>query len=84
MPLRRACAPMLPEFDRFVGEEIDGVPLSVLYEATDDKADEQGCKQRQPDSPGVGCLLSASFEPIWLGGTDCRRQPLNEPGRDPA
>ena len=34
MPLRRAHAPMLPEFDRFlfasVGEEIDGVPLSVL------------------------------------------------------
>src|SRR5580700_8752702 len=34
MPLRRGYAPMLPEFDRFlfasVGEEIDGVPLSVL------------------------------------------------------
>jgi hypothetical protein len=34
MPLRRAFAPMLPEFDSFlfatVGEELDGVPLSVL------------------------------------------------------
>ena len=34
MSLRRAYAPMLPEFDSFlfapVGEEIDGVPLSVL------------------------------------------------------
>jgi hypothetical protein len=34
MPLRRAYAPTLPEFDSFlfatVGEEIDGVPLSVL------------------------------------------------------
>src|SRR5713101_7861099 len=34
MPLRRAYAPMLPEFDTFlfasVGEEVDGVPLSVL------------------------------------------------------
>ena len=34
MPLRRAFAPMLPEFDSFlfatVGEEQDGVPLSVL------------------------------------------------------
>jgi hypothetical protein len=34
MPLRRASAPVLPEFDSFlfatVGEELDGVPLSVL------------------------------------------------------
>src|SRR6266567_8454160 len=34
MSLRRAYAPMLPEFDAFlfasVGEEVDGVPLSVL------------------------------------------------------
>jgi hypothetical protein len=34
MPLRRAFAPMLPEFDSFlfaaVGEERDGIPLSVL------------------------------------------------------
>jgi len=34
MPLRGAYAPMRPEFDRFlfatVGEEVDGVPLSVL------------------------------------------------------
>lgn len=34
MTLRRAYAPMFPEFDAFlfasVGEEIDGVPLSVL------------------------------------------------------
>lgn len=34
MTLRRAYAPMLPEFDAFlfasVGEEVDGVPLSVL------------------------------------------------------
>jgi hypothetical protein len=34
MPLRRAFAPMLPEFDSFlfatVGEELDGAPLSVL------------------------------------------------------
>src|SRR5437762_8097313 len=34
MPLRRAFAPMLPEFDSFlfapVGEEVNGVPLSVL------------------------------------------------------
>jgi len=34
MPLRRAFAPMLPEFDSFlyasVGEEVDGVPVSVL------------------------------------------------------
>ena len=34
MPLRRAFAPMLPEFDSFlfatVGEEVDGAPLSVL------------------------------------------------------
>jgi hypothetical protein len=34
MTLRRSYAPMLPEFDAFlfatVGEEIDGVPLSVL------------------------------------------------------
>ena len=34
MTLRRAYAPMLPEFDGFlfatVGEELDGVPLSVL------------------------------------------------------
>ena len=34
MTLRRAYAPMLPEFDGFlfasVGEEVDGVPLSVL------------------------------------------------------
>src|SRR3977135_3728757 len=34
MSLRRAYAPMLPEFDSFlfapVGEEVDGVPLSVL------------------------------------------------------
>jgi hypothetical protein len=34
MPLRRAYAPMLPEFDPFlfasVSEEVDGVPLSVL------------------------------------------------------
>src|SRR5712691_10844358 len=34
MTLRRAHAPMLPEFDAFlfasVGEEVDGVPLSVL------------------------------------------------------
>jgi hypothetical protein len=34
MPLRRAFSPMLPEFDSFlfatVGEEQDGVPLSVL------------------------------------------------------
>src|SRR5882757_1246984 len=34
MPLRRAFAPMLPEFDSFlfaaVGEELDGIPLSVL------------------------------------------------------
>jgi hypothetical protein len=34
MPLRRAFAPILPEFDPFlfaaVGEEVDGVPLSVL------------------------------------------------------
>ena len=34
MTLPRAYAPMLPEFDRFlfasVGEEVDGVPLSVL------------------------------------------------------
>src|SRR2546423_692767 len=34
MPLRRAYAPMLPEFDTFlfasVGDEVDGVPLSVL------------------------------------------------------
>src|SRR6266404_5142425 len=35
MPLRRAFAPMLPEFDSFlfaaVGEERDGIPLSVLW-----------------------------------------------------
>ena len=34
MPLRHAYAPTLPEFDSFlfatVGEEVDGVPLSVL------------------------------------------------------
>ena len=34
MPLRHAYAPMLPEFDSFlyasVGEEVDGVPVSVL------------------------------------------------------
>src|SRR5947209_3742254 len=34
MSLRRAYAPMLPEFDTFlfasVGDEVDGVPLSVL------------------------------------------------------
>jgi hypothetical protein len=34
MPLRRAFAPMLPEFDSFlfaaVGEERDGIPLSVM------------------------------------------------------
>src|SRR5580693_5719620 len=34
MTLRRAYAPMLPEFDAFlfasVGEEVNGVPLSVL------------------------------------------------------
>src|SRR5437773_10634081 len=34
MSLRRAFAPMLPEFDSFlfapVGEEVNGVPLSVL------------------------------------------------------
>ena len=34
MPLRHAFAPMLPEFDSFlfapVGEEVNGVPLSVL------------------------------------------------------
>ena len=34
MTLRRAYAPMLPEFDAFlfasVGEEVDGMPLSVL------------------------------------------------------
>jgi hypothetical protein len=34
MTLRRAFAPMLPEFDSFlfatVGEEVDGAPLSVL------------------------------------------------------
>src|ERR1700730_19382669 len=34
MSLRRAYAPMLPEFDSFlyasVGEEVDGVPVSVL------------------------------------------------------
>ena len=34
MPLRRAYAPMLPQFDTFlfasVGEEVDGAPLSVL------------------------------------------------------
>src|SRR5947207_10385050 len=34
MTLRRAYAPLLPEFDAFlfapVGEEVDGVPLSVL------------------------------------------------------
>jgi len=34
MTLRRSYAPMLPEFDSFlfatVGEEVDGVPLSVL------------------------------------------------------
>jgi hypothetical protein len=34
MPIRRAFAPMLPEFDSFlfalVGEEVDGVQLSVL------------------------------------------------------
>ena len=34
MPLRRAFAPMLPEFDSFlyasVGEEVDGAPVSVL------------------------------------------------------
>ncbi len=34
MTLRRSYAPMLPEFDAFlfasVGEEVDGVPLSVL------------------------------------------------------
>ncbi|SRR5216683_8037777 len=34
MPLQRAYAPMYPEFDRFlfasVGEEAEGVPLSVL------------------------------------------------------
>jgi hypothetical protein len=34
MTLRRAYAPMLPEFDTFlfasVGDEVDGVPLSVL------------------------------------------------------
>jgi hypothetical protein len=34
MPLRRAYAPMLPQFDSFlfapVGDEVDGIPLSVL------------------------------------------------------
>jgi hypothetical protein len=34
MPLRRAYAPVHPEFDRFlfasVGEEVEGAPLSVL------------------------------------------------------
>ncbi len=34
MTLPRAYAPMLPEFDAFlfasVGEEVDGIPLSVL------------------------------------------------------
>src|SRR6267154_3351661 len=38
MPLRRAFAPMLPEFDSFlfaaVGEELDGLPLSVLSALT--------------------------------------------------
>ena len=38
MSLRHAYAPMLPEFDPFlfasVGEEIDGVPLSVLSALT--------------------------------------------------
>src|ERR1700719_4267178 len=38
MSLRRAYAPMLPEFDSFlfasVGEEVDGVPLSVLSALT--------------------------------------------------
>jgi hypothetical protein len=34
MPLRRTFAPMLPEFDSFlfasVGEEVEGIPLSVM------------------------------------------------------
>jgi hypothetical protein len=38
MPLRRAYAPVMPELDSFlfasVGEEIDGVPLSVLSALT--------------------------------------------------
>src|SRR6266851_2199807 len=38
MTLPRAYGPMLPEFDRFlfasVGEEVDGVPLSVLSALT--------------------------------------------------
>jgi hypothetical protein len=53
-----------------------------------DEADRQGYQQRQVyknlRDPGDGCRLSASFEPIWLAGSDRQRQPLNEPARDPA
>ena len=67
MSLRRAYAPMLPEFDTFlfasVGDEVDGVPLSVLSALSRlglDPRDEaarpcQGNDLVLDTGPAVGC-----------------------------
>ena len=92
MTLRRAYAPMFPEFDAFlfasVGEEVDGVPLSVLSALSRlgldprDEAARLAHLTREAAADQLARMIARLYDRRWsdIGGAqDCRR-----PHRAPA
>ncbi len=82
MTLPRAYAPMLPEFDAFlfasVGEEVDGVPLSVLSALSQlglDPRDEAGRLAHLPREAAADQLarmIAGLYDRRWSASEACR------------